>query len=193
MPAEIKKPLRITLILTTKRGDVGSLDPLWQLFLSRRMFEIARRYRASARGKSFGILSDQADLSISFPDQGNSAKTFALGCVMGSAVGLILFRLSAAPLLWVPVMGALSGFAGILISRGASTEATVRGDLPDIIAHSDALALWLSAGRGRKVHLETWEKVRLEADARRPEDVQSMFKAAIDAQEQGPDSPGSTA
>jgi hypothetical protein len=105
MPAEIKKPLRITLTLTTKRGDVGSLDPLWQLFLSQRMFEIARRYRASARGKSFGILSDQADLSISFPDQGNSAKTFALGCVMGSAVGLILFRLSAAPLLWVPVMG----------------------------------------------------------------------------------------
>lgn len=186
LPGEVKKPLRITLILTTRRGDAGSLDPLWQLFLSRRMFEIAKRYRASARGKSFMILSDRADLSITFPHQQDSAKTLALSCVIGSGIGLILFRLGAAPLLCVPVMGALSGCAGILFSQSASTEASVRGDLPDIIVHSDALALWLSAGRGRKAHLETWEKIRLEADARRPEDVQSMFKAVVDAQEQGP-------
>lgn len=192
MPAEINKPLRITLTLTTKRGDVGSLDPLWKALLSQTMFEMARRQRARSQGKSFVVLSDQADLSITFPHLQDSAKTFAAGCVVGIAIGFILFRFGVTSLLWVPVIGALSGLVGILISRGTATEATVRSDLPDIVAHSDAFALWLSAGTGRKVHLEIWDKVHLEADARTPGEIQSMFKAAVAAQEQGPDSPGST-
>jgi hypothetical protein len=191
LPGEMKKPLRITLTLTTKQGDAGSLDPLWQALLSRRMFEIARRYRASSREKSFTIVSDTADLSISFPNQGDSAKTFASGCVIGSIAGLALFALKATPVLWVPVMAVLSGFAGILISRSASTDATVRADLPDIIVVSDALASWLSVGSGRKVRLEIWDRVGLEVEARNPEDVQSMFKSAVAAQEQGLGSAGS--
>jgi hypothetical protein len=157
------------------------------------MFEIAKRYRASSRGKSFVVLSDKADLSITFPHQQDSAKTFALSCVAGSVVGFILFRLNAAPLLWVPVMGALGGFAGILISRSASTERTVRGDLPDIMAVSDALASWLSAGSGRRVHLETWEKVKLEVDAKTPEEIEPMFQTATAVQDERSDSAGSTA
>ena len=184
LPGEMKKPLRITLTLTTKRGDAGSLDPLWQALLSRRMFEMARRYRASSREKSFMIVSDTADLTISLPNQGDSAKAFVAGCVIGSIAGLILFAASATPLLWVPVMGMLSGFAGILINRSASTEATVRADLPDIVVVSDALALWLFAGSGRKVRLEIWDKVHLEVEARKPEDVAPMFKSAVAAQEQ---------
>jgi hypothetical protein len=43
LPGEIK-PLRITLTFMTKRGDVGSLDPLWKAFLSAKMFAIAKRH-----------------------------------------------------------------------------------------------------------------------------------------------------
>jgi hypothetical protein len=192
MPAEINKPLRITLTLATKRGDIVSLDPLWKALLSQTMFEMARRQRARSQG-SFVILSDQADLSITFPHLQDSVKTFAAGCVVGSAIGFILFRFGVAPLLWVPVMGALGGLAGILISRSTATEATVRGDLPDIMAVSDALALWLSGQRKRKIRLETWEKVRLEIDARTPQEVQAMLKTALAMQEEEPDSAGSTA
>ena len=184
LPGEMKKPLRITLTLTTKRGDAGSLDHLWQALLSQRMLEMARRYRASSGKTGFTIVSDTSDLSIKLPNQGDSAKTFALGCVIGSIVGFILFALSATYLLWVPVMAVLSGFAGILINRSASTEATVWAGLPDMIVVSDALALWLFAGSGRKVRLEIWDKVHLEVEARKPEDVEPMFKSAVAAQEQ---------
>jgi hypothetical protein len=56
---------------------------------------------------------------------------------------------------------------------------------------SGALASWLSAGSGRKVRLEIWDRVGLEVEARNPEDVQSMFKSAVAAQEQGLGSAGS--
>lgn len=193
LPAETNKPLRITLSLTTRRGDVSSLDPLWKALLSRTMFEMVSRQRARSHGKSFIIVSDQADLSITFPHQQDSAKTFAAGCAIGVVIGFILFRLGATPVLVVPVLGALGGLAGILIGRSAATEATVRGDLPDIVAHSDAFASWLSAGSGRKVRLEIWERIHFEADARTPEEVQSMFKTAVAAQDQGPAPPGSNA
>ena len=39
LTGETEKPLRVTLALITKRGDVGSLDPLWQEFVGRKMFE----------------------------------------------------------------------------------------------------------------------------------------------------------
>ena len=193
MPGEIKKPLRITLTFTAKRGDSASLDPLWKAMLSPRMFEIARRYRAISRGKSFGILSDQADLSITFPHLPTAAKTFRAGFVIGSVVGLLFFFSGITPLLWAPIMGVLGGFAGILMSRSASAQITVRGDLPDIIAYSPALASWLAAGGGRKIHLETVDKIYVEADAKTPEEIESMFKAAVTAEEHGADSAGSTA
>jgi hypothetical protein len=155
LPGEVKMPLRITLTLTTRRGDVGSLDPLWQALLSPGMFEIARRQRASSRGKSFTILSDKADLSITFPHQQDPAKTIGLSCAIGCAVGFALFLLGVTPLWLVPVLGALAGLAGTLISRSILTETIVRGDLPDINAVSDALALWLSSKTGRKVHLDS--------------------------------------
>jgi hypothetical protein len=68
------------------------------------------------------------------------------------------------------------------MSRSASTQGTVRGDLPDIVAHSAALASWHAAGGGRKMHLETVDKVYVEADAKTPEEVEPMFKAAVAAQ-----------
>jgi hypothetical protein len=122
------------------------------------------------------ILSDQADLSITFPHQQDSAKHFAAGCVVGIVIGFILFHFGVTSLLWVPVMGALSGSAGILISRSTATEATVRGDLPDIIAHSADLASWLSAGSGRTVHLKIWDKIQLELDARTPKKSTQCFR-----------------
>src|SRR5205807_5189020 len=140
----------------------------WKTLLSRRMFEIAKWQRARSQ-ESFCILSDKADLSISFPSQ-QPSRFFVASCVLGVAIGFLLFFLRATPLLGIPVVAAFSGLAGILVSRHTSAEFSVRGDLPDIISISDGLALWLSAGSGRKVHLETWEKVRLEAEARRPED-----------------------
>jgi len=193
LPGEVKKPLRITLTFTTTRGDSASLDPLWKAILSPRMFEIARRYRASSPGKSFVILSDQADLSITFPHLPDAAKTFGSGFVIGSVAGLLFFFPGTIPLLWVPIMAVLGGFAGMLTSRSASIQITVRGDLPDIVAHSPTLASWLAAGGGRKMHLETVDKIYVEADAKTPEEIESMFKAAIAAYEHGADSAGSTA
>jgi hypothetical protein len=183
LPDEVKKPLRITLTLTTTRGDIGSLDALWKALLTRRMFEMAGWQRARSQ-EDFTILSNTADLSIGFPNQ-QSSRTLIVSCAIGAVIGFILFRLSAMPLLGVPAMAVLSGLAGILVSRRSSTEFTVRGDLPDIIRVSDTLALWLSANRDRKVHLETWEKARLEADARTAEELKSMFVVAIAAQERG--------
>jgi hypothetical protein len=87
----------------------------------------------------------------------------------------------------------LGGFAGILIIRSTSTNASVRGNLPDIMAVSAALASWLAAGSGRKMHLETVDKIHVEADAKTPEEIEPMFKAAVAAQEQGANSAGSTA
>src|SRR6476619_1263430 len=117
LPGEIKKPLRITLTLTAKRGDSASLDPLWKAILSPRMFDIARRFRANSRGKSFMIVSDQADLSITFPHLPTATKTFRAGFVIASLVGLMFFFSGTTPLLWAPIMGGLGGFAGILMSR----------------------------------------------------------------------------
>jgi len=139
------------------------------------------------------IVSDQADLSITFPHLPTAAKTFRAGFVIASLVGLMFFFSGTTPLLWAPIMGVLGGFAGILMSRSASAQVTVRGDLPDIIAHSPALASWLAAGGGRKMHLETVDKVYVEADAKTPEEIEPMFKAAIAAQEHGSDSASSTA
>lgn len=182
LTGETEKPLRITLALITKRGDVGSLDPLWQEFVGTKMFEMARRTRASQTGKGLVVVSDKPDLSITLPSLPHSGRTLGPCFVIGSVVGLTLFLSRATPLLWIPVMGVLGGFAGILMSRSASTQGTVRGDLPDIVAHSAALASWLAAGGGRKMHLETVDKVYVEADAKTPEEVEPMFKAAVAAQ-----------
>lgn len=176
LTAEIEKPLRITLTLTTKRGDVGSLDPLWQEFVGRKMFEMARRTRAGT------VVCDKPDLSVILPRLPDAGRVFGPGLVTGSVVGLILFLSRTTPLLWVPIMGVLGGFAGILISRSASAQGTVRGDLPDIAAHSAALASWLAVRGSRKMHLETVDKVYVEADAKTPEEIESMVKAAVAAQ-----------
>jgi hypothetical protein len=182
LTGETEKPLRITLALITKRGDVGSLDPLWQEFVGRKMLEMARRTRASQTEKGLVVVSDKPDLSITLPSLPHSGRTLGPGFVIGSVVGLTLFLSRATPLLWIPVMGVLGGFAGILMSRSASTQGTVRGYLPDIVAHSAALASWLAARGGRKMHLETVDKVYVEADAKTPEEVEPMFKAAVAAQ-----------
>jgi hypothetical protein len=192
LSGEIKR-LRITLTFITKRGDVGSLDPLWQEFVGRKMFEMARRTRASRPGKGLIVVSDKPDLSVTLPSLPDFGRTFGPGFVIGSIVGLILFLSRTAPLLWVAIMGVLGGFAGILIIRSTSTNASVRGNLPGIMAVSDALASWLAAGSGRKMHLETVDKIHVEADAKTPEEIEPMFKAAVAAQEQGANSAGPSA
>ena len=85
-----------------------------------------------------------------------------------------LFSFREQPLSCGSQSGGLGSFAGILISRSAATQGTVRGDLPDIVAHSAALASWLAAGGGRKMHLETVDKVYVEADAKTPEEVEPI-------------------
>jgi hypothetical protein len=192
LPGEIK-PLRITLTFMTKRGDAGSLDPLWKAFLSAKMFAIAKGHKARHRENHSLFFPIKVDLSITFPHLPDAAKNFRPGFVIGSVVGLILFLSRTTPLLWVAIMGVLGGFAGILIIRSTSTNASVRGNLPDIMAVSDALASWLAAGSGRKMHLETVDKVYVEADAKTPEEIGPMFKAAVAAQEQGANSAGSSA
>ena len=192
-PGETEKPLRITLTLTTTRGDVGSLDPLWQEFIGRKMFEMARRTRAGQPGKGLTVVSDKPDFSVTFPSLPGFGKTFGSGFVIASIAGLLFFFPGTIPLLWVPIMAVLGGFAGMLMSRSASAQGIVRADLPDMIAHSAGLASWLAGGGGRKMHLETVDKVYVEADAKTPEEIEPMFKAALAVQEHGSDSTGSTA
>lgn len=184
LPGEIKKPLRITLTLFSMWGEISSLNPLWQTLLSLRMFEIANRQRAHSNGKGFIVLSDKADLSITFPYQLSAVRTFAIGCMIGAVGSFVILYLTAISLFWIPVVGILSGFVGLLLRHRTPTELTVRGDLPDVIAGSDALASWLSAGSGRKVRLEAWEKVHLETEAQKPEEIHTIFKAAITVQDQ---------
>lgn len=192
-PGETEKPLRIMLTLTTTRGDVGSLDPLLQEFIGRKIFEMARRTRASQPGNGLILVSDKPDLSVTIPSLPDFRKTFGPGFVIASIAGLLFFFPGTIPLLWVPIMAVLGGFAGMLISRSASVQITVRGDLPEIVAYSPGLASWLAAGGGRKMHLETVDKVYVEADAKTPEEIEPMFKAALAVQEHGSDSAGSTA
>jgi hypothetical protein len=116
------------------------------------------------------ILSDKADLSITFPYQLSAPRTFAAGCMIGAVGSFGIFYLTAISFFWIPVVGILSGFAGLLVRQHTLTELTVRGDLPDIIVGSDTLASWLSAGSGRKVRLEAWERVHLETEAQKRRD-----------------------
>jgi hypothetical protein len=184
LPDNIKKPLRITLTLFSKWGEIGSLDPLWRALLSPRMFKIATIARVHSNLNGFTILSDNADLSITFPYQLSAPRTFAAGCIIGAVSSMVIFNLTAISFSWIPVIVILGGFAGLLVRHHTSTELLVRGDLPDVIAGSDVLASWLSAGRGRKVRLEGGEKVYLETEAQKPDDIQTIFKAAITLQDQ---------
>jgi len=182
LSGNIKKPLRITLTLFSKWGEIGSLDPLWRALLSPRLFEIVKQVRSS--GKGIMILSDKADLSIAFPYKLSAQRTFATGCLIGAVSSMVIFHLTAISFSWIPAVGILSGFVGLLLRHRTSIELTVRGDLPDILAGSDALASWLSVGNSRKVRLEAWEKVHLEAEAQKPEEIETIFKAALTVQDQ---------
>ena len=179
IPGEIKKPLRIMLFLTTRQGDIGSLDPFCKALLGPAMFEAAKRQRS--QGKGFIALSDQRDLSIIFPPLESSRIVATSVMMVAAAAGLIFLPLNTR-LLWLVVVWAIIALAKTLKSLFTATEITVRGDLPDVIAESNALALWLSGGRGRKARLEAGETTRVQAEARKPEEIQPMFQVAIEAQ-----------
>jgi hypothetical protein len=180
----VRMPLRITLTLFTRWGEIGSLVSLWRILLGPRMFELVRRQWSYSNGKGFMILSEWADLSIAFPYQLSALRTFILNGWIGAVGSLIIFYLTTIPLRWIPVVVILSGFIGLLIRHRASAEVTVRGNLPDIIMGADALESWLAAGSGRKVRLEVWESIHLEIEAQTPAEIQSMFEAALTAQDQ---------
>src|SRR5437899_9742049 len=93
LPAATKEPFRITLTLFGKWGELSSLDPLCRALLSPRMFEIMRSQRGHLNG--FLILSDQADLSISFPYQLSAPRTFAASWMIGAVGSFVIFYFAA--------------------------------------------------------------------------------------------------
>lgn len=64
------------------------------------------------------------------------------------------------------------------------TDIIIRGNLPEIMVVSEALAAWVGSKRKRKARLEMWDKNQLEANAQTPEEVHAMFRAALESQKQ---------
>jgi hypothetical protein len=183
LPSEIKRPLRITLTLITRRMDIGSLDPLSRALLDRATFESAQWQMTRAQGQSLTVLSDQGDLAITYPQQ--DSRIAATSVMVAAAVlGLVFLPLNA-PLLWLVVVWAGVALTKTLNSLSSAIEVTVRGDLADVVTESGALALWISEKKGRRSSLEVWDRVHVQAEARRPEEVEAMFELAAEVQEHG--------
>ncbi|MBZ5508710.1 MAG: hypothetical protein LAO78_24885 [Acidobacteriia bacterium] len=155
LPASEKKPLRIVLTFYSNPAEVSSLEPLWRRFLSPRMFEMAKRY---SKQKGLIVESNIMDLSIRFEAQKNNA-------FVKSIIGVIFNAFKKRSLL-------------------GTSEAAVRGDLPDLMACSDFFIAWLSAGNDRRIRLESCDKIPLEIWVQKPEEVQFIFEAAVAVQAQ---------
>jgi hypothetical protein len=101
--------------------------------------------------------------------------------IAAAAAGLIFVPLHTR-LLWLVVAGAILALARTLKNLRAAKIVSIRSGLAEVVAESDSLALWLSGGKGRKVSLEVWDRIRAETEARKPEEIPFMFQAAVEIQ-----------
>src|SRR5579872_3431572 len=171
-----KDAFRITLTLSVRSKQLGSLDPLCALLVGRAWLETAKNHRDRSH-QPVSVVSEKAE--ICFPRKENPWRFSRWGYVIGLAIGFAVFGFGWVPLLCGPAGGLLSGLVGILVDGIRSVEVTVRGALPDVMAASEDLRTWLSVENGRRVRLDVWDDGHLEAEARKPEDAQAMFEAAI--------------